>query len=130
MNCPLCKTEQMIVLELQEVEIDHCFKCKGIWLDAGELELLMGSDLQSRNFLEGFLPATHCSENKFKCPICDKKMEKIIVGENIIIDRCRNGHGLWFDEGELEQVISAGSFGKEMIVLNILREMFKDNLKK
>ncbi len=41
MNCPVCK-EPMIVLELDEVEIDHCISCGGIWLDAGELELLIG----------------------------------------------------------------------------------------
>ena len=27
----------MITLELQEVEIDHCIECGGIWLDSGEL---------------------------------------------------------------------------------------------
>ena len=40
MNCPACKNA-MITLELADVEIDHCVGCGGIWLDAGELELLM-----------------------------------------------------------------------------------------
>lgn len=40
MNCPACKIA-MITLELAEVEIDHCVNCGGIWLDAGELEILM-----------------------------------------------------------------------------------------
>ena len=31
----------MITLELEDVEIDHCLDCGGIWLDAGELELLL-----------------------------------------------------------------------------------------
>jgi len=41
MDCPVCKNA-MITLELEEVEIDHCTNCGGIWLDAGELELLLG----------------------------------------------------------------------------------------
>ncbi len=41
MDCPVCKNA-MITLELQEVEIDYCIDCGGIWLDAGELELLLG----------------------------------------------------------------------------------------
>ena len=40
MDCPVCK-DAMIVMELNEVEIDHCLSCSGIWLDAGELELLL-----------------------------------------------------------------------------------------
>ena len=40
MLCPVCK-ESMVVLELNEIEIDFCTRCSGIWLDAGELELLI-----------------------------------------------------------------------------------------
>ena len=39
MDCPACK-EAMITLELEEVEIDYCPDCGGIWLDAGELGVL------------------------------------------------------------------------------------------
>ena len=37
MNCPACKNS-MVILELNQVEIDYCTACKGIWLDSGELE--------------------------------------------------------------------------------------------
>ena len=40
MKCPVCK-EPTIVLELDEIEIDYCTSCGGIWLDAGELDLLI-----------------------------------------------------------------------------------------
>ena len=51
MDCPVCKNA-MIALELAEVEIDHCTDCGGIWLDAGELELLLGNPEQARGFLD------------------------------------------------------------------------------
>jgi len=43
MNCPVCK-DSMVVLELEQVEIDYCTGCEGVWLDAGELELLLETE--------------------------------------------------------------------------------------
>ena len=34
----------MITLELEDVEIDFCCDCSGIWLDAGELDGLMDAE--------------------------------------------------------------------------------------
>jgi Zn-finger nucleic acid-binding protein len=40
MECPVCKvTLQMS--ERQGVEIDYCPKCRGVWLDRGELDKLI-----------------------------------------------------------------------------------------
>ena len=131
MNCPICKNEPMITLELNEVEIDYCLSCKGIWLDAGELELLLGSDVESTEFLNSFTPDTKSKEKKLKCPICNKKMEKVmVVGEKeITIDKCKNEHGIWFDAGELEDVLKMGTLGKDNKVLVLLKDMFgKKNL--
>jgi len=40
MNCPLCNVTLQIA-ERQGVEIDFCPKCRGIWLDRGELDKIM-----------------------------------------------------------------------------------------
>ena len=58
MQCPVCN-EAMIVLEYEQVEIDHCTSCKGIWLDAGELELL-AEDSFDKNRLSSLLQAKQC----------------------------------------------------------------------
>ena len=47
MDCPVCKNA-MITLELADVEIDYCTDCGGIWLDAGELEMLLGEPEKAR----------------------------------------------------------------------------------
>ncbi len=107
MDCPVCKNA-MITLELDDVEIDHCLDCGGIWLDAGELELLLGEPERAKSLLESFSVDSKCAEVKRKCPICDKKMHKVIVGDSkptLLIDKCRRGDGLWFDNGELHQMI-------------------------
>jgi len=33
----------MMVLELNEVEVDFCSRCGGVWLDSGELEAVLAS---------------------------------------------------------------------------------------
>ena len=99
MDCPVCKYP-MIVLELNRVEIDYCQKCSGIWLDKGELELLLDTEQERTALFNSFKLDNTAKEKKRKCPICLKKMDKVRL-EGILIDKCRLGHGLWFDKGEL-----------------------------
>lgn len=40
MDCPICKVT-LHMTDRQGVEIDYCPKCRGIWLDRGELEKLI-----------------------------------------------------------------------------------------
>ncbi|MCX5637555.1 MAG: zf-TFIIB domain-containing protein, partial [Planctomycetota bacterium] len=75
MDCPVCKNA-MITLELEDVEIDHCTDCGGIWLDAGELELLLGEPAKAKQLLDSFKIDPKPAENLRKCPICNKKMSK------------------------------------------------------
>ena len=45
MICPNCSSEMIITNKLG-VEIDHCPRCKGVWLDRGELEKI--ANIQNR----------------------------------------------------------------------------------
>lgn len=40
MECPICKTE-LKMAERSGVEIDYCPKCRGVWLDRGELDKII-----------------------------------------------------------------------------------------
>jgi uncharacterized protein len=40
MNCPNCN-ETLMMTERQGVEIDYCPKCRGVWLDRGELDKII-----------------------------------------------------------------------------------------
>ena len=54
-------------------------------------------------------------------------MAKILVGPSetpVRIDRCRRSHGLWFDRGELEDILRRGKFDEESRVLRLLADMF------
>ncbi len=126
MECPVCKNA-MITFELAEVEIDFCTTCDGFWLDAGELELLLGNSEKAKQLIHSFKVDSNPREKPRKCPICLKKMQKIIVGLSTpapLIDKCPKGDGLWFDKGELQNVLKTGSFDKENKIAKLLTDMF------
>jgi len=116
----------MIVLELNEVEIDHCIACGGIWLDAGELELLLEGAEQKDKLLSSFKVDKSSKEKRRKCPICLRRMEKVLCGtqKTVRIDRCRKNDGLWFDRGELHDIVKEGHFDEDNKVLTLLNDMF------
>jgi Zn-finger nucleic acid-binding protein len=126
MDCPVCKNA-MITLELQDVEIDLCTDCDGIWLDAGELEMLLGEPEKAEKLLDSFKIDRTSSEKPKKCPICLKKMKKIIVGASkpvLLIDKCSKGHGLWFDKGELNDIFERSQLDKDNKIQELLADMF------
>ncbi|MHC4121247.1 MAG: zf-TFIIB domain-containing protein [Planctomycetota bacterium] len=129
MDCPVCR-KAMITLELEDVEIDHCIDCGGIWLDAGELELLLGEPDKARSLLDSFSVDSKSAEAIRKCPICDKKMQKVIVGDSrptLLIDKCRRGDGLWFDKGELHEIFDRAQLDPDNRIQKLLSDMFGYN---
>ena len=129
MKCPVCK-EPMIVLELNEVEIDYCPSCGGIWLDAGELDLLIEDEKKREKIRSSFIVNSEHIEKPYKCPICSKKMDKVYVGDNkeVLIDNCPDNDGLWFDKGELKDVISLAS--EEDEIVKLLNDLFGGKVNK
>lgn len=45
MKCPNCD-ETLVMTERQGVEIDYCPKCRGVWLDKGELDKIIEKSQQ------------------------------------------------------------------------------------
>lgn len=132
MNCPVCENA-MITLMLSDVEIDFCTDCNGIWLDAGELELLLDNPEQSKQLLDSFQVDLNYSERPIKCPICLKKMKKIVVGQStplLLIDKCAKGDGLWFDKGELNEICNTAKLDKDNKIQKLLADMFGSKINK
>jgi Zn-finger nucleic acid-binding protein len=136
MICPVCKSD-MIVVEQSNIELDYCTACRGVWFDSGELELLLeSSGLEDLSpFLGTVLNAAEASssEKKRKCPICRRNMKKVFIDEGgkILVDICHDGHGIWFDGGEVGHLLmslaekSPGKACFQRDVINFLGETFK-----
>ena len=135
MICPICKTD-MIDVEHDKIELDYCVKCKGVWFDSNELELLF-EKMNLKNYSLSISDLINkidekIPENKHKCPLCKKTMGKVKIGDSsqTVIDICLNGDGLWFDGGEVIQLIKHTSHnirqdaGAEQQVINFLGEVF------
>jgi Zn-finger nucleic acid-binding protein len=129
MKSPVSR-EPMLVLELAGVEIDYCPESGGIWLDAGELEALFEDRDAADELISSLTKDTTSREKKLRCPICRKKMEKVLVENKVLIDSCRKGHGLWFDEGELIEVLALEQKGGGGKVIGLLKEMFASHISK
>lgn len=113
MRCVRCRTE--LVRERYEgAEIDRCPRCKGTWLDAGELTRIVETRevkipaLLARDTLEVASAGVPQEElrSPVRCPKCEVVMEAVNYdyASGIVIDRCPEGHGTWLDGGELEKV--------------------------
>ena len=136
MNCPVC-SQPLIILELDRIEVDYCTNCHGVWLDEDELELLLQDSEEKNILLSSFELDKNNKEKSVRCPICSKKMDKMLCGEKekVMLDKCPRQHGLWFNKGELESVVEMGSLdlpdrqaGKQNKLVKLLREMFAYNL--
>lgn len=99
--CPKCDIG-LFVLEYRSVEVDYCDQCRGVWLDAGELEQLAGGVLPAFQQPAGVVPPGR----KHLCPRCDAALHEIAAPGNLTLDRCPHGHGLWFDADELQQLLA------------------------
>jgi Zn-finger nucleic acid-binding protein len=126
----------MIVVEYRQIELDYCPGCEGVWFDSDELELLIqsagldSSELGMKEILT--LPEVKSSRKERKCPICNRRMKEIAIGEPVIyIDVCRRGDGIWFDGGEVNQLLGqlvqrqSVKEGTQRQIVTYLGEVFK-----
>lgn len=111
MQCPTCHQDQVIV-EFGGVELDVCVDGHGVWFDKDELQQLFEAAgvpelLHTLEERLVFLPrGSHGPQRR--CPRCRAKMRHVAEPGpegDVILDRCPHGHGLWFDDGELEGIL-------------------------
>ena len=109
----------MLVIEYERIEINHCISCGAVWLDSGELEMLLKTDDTNAKIQSLFERAEHVKEKKLRCPKCMAKMHKAWVnpGKSVLVDICRNGHGFWLDRGELETILGSSETGDRIKAL-------------
>ncbi len=115
MRCPRDGTELKARIYEADVEIDECPKCRGTFLDEGELERIQAaiekdhSRAMSRpvdSVREEHEAEREEAQPLVSCLKCGAQMERrrYGLGSQTVIDVCPQGHGLWLDGGELEQL--------------------------
>ena len=128
--CPVCN-EPMVAFELEGVEIDHCVSCQGTWLDAGELEQIAElAGARSEELIRATQVSTEGKRTHRRCPRCPAKLREIRIGDDpaVQIDRCRFGHGLWFDRGEMLIAIRAYAGEQGGSVARFFAELYRTEI--
>lgn len=102
MKCPACQ-DVIFVIEYDDIELDYCQQCRGVWFDRGELDLLLGDAASVE------IEAVPSEESLRRCPICRAPMAKMNIGPGggVLIDACPQQCGLWFDGGEVGDLAGA-----------------------
>lgn len=120
-HCPKCGSA-LLEFTYQQVRLDQCLHCEGIWLDAGELDKVVRGRKGLLLSLEYERKRAHALEREHqpppeeaahlralhldRCPRCGGTLEEAAFHQ-IRLDRCPDCAGVWLDAGELEAV--AGS---------------------
>lgn len=98
-KCPECHN-YFHVLRINIVEIDCCKNCESLWFDPEELKIIMNTfDDITNDFL-------HAGKSTYNCPVCQSRLRKrsFLFPERVVVDECTDGHGVYFEKGELEHV--------------------------
>lgn len=141
--CPVCLGTTMDKVKLGpggELELDHCGRCGGIWLEHGEVQRLR--DLPKAELWRHVAPRQgafrmRCHDchapleraeekcpgcgwsNVLDCPGCGRAM-RVESHDGLRLDVCRDCKGVWFDHHELEAIWSA-SFDRALRQRNLPR---------
>ena len=112
MKCPRDGL-QLARSKIDDIELDTCPECEGIWLDCHELEALYGLNLAD---IECHLPKVVADTGDdaggvagyLRCPRCpDGRLQQITYTfqQLVRIDRCDQCLGCWVDKGELDLIV-------------------------
>lgn len=106
--CPRCNQETRKIKE-SEVVVDVCDKCRGIFLDKGELNKIAEPSIGDIEFCT-VAGETFDHSDRFKeihCPKCEgTPMKKVDfnIYTDIILDYCESCKGFWLDGGEYSRI--------------------------
>ncbi len=72
MQCPHCEVD-LVMSDRQGVEIDYCPKCRGVWLDRGELDKIIERSMQPAQSKDYSQPALSNHQSHHGYPYERKK---------------------------------------------------------
>ncbi|MCS7243777.1 MAG: zf-TFIIB domain-containing protein [Candidatus Calescibacterium sp.] len=114
LTCPNCQNSMKKLsirmkgeLLQENLQLDFCQECEGIWFDRGELIKSLEIDIKD---ISKFFPSRTKQSIKGTgrriCPLCQRQLSLINYSKdsNIWVDICSNGCGIFLDSGELELI--------------------------
>lgn len=112
MECIKCK-KAMKKAKLEGILVDKCDTCGGVWLDAGELEMLekkngkTDQELKKEAMNEIMNEKMRLITTEGLCPKCQEQRINRYMRSGVELDQCPACKGLFFDYGELDKIMAA-----------------------
>ena len=105
-KCPKCNIK-LNMIYYQNIAVERCIKCEGIWFDtteAEELKKIKGSENIDIGYPE-IGDTYNRIQQQIKCPKCRGKMQKMLDIDRYSIwyEQCIQCRGIWLDAGEFKK---------------------------
>lgn len=131
MNCPRCAVGMHE--ESYEAEtLDRCGSCGGSWIARERLGAILESrerrhtaeELDAFRKARATEVASADESAPLPCPRCQGEMARSRhhYAAEVMVDRCRAGHGFWLDQGELEHIQLAVEEEEDRLTVRIQEE--------
>lgn len=107
MQCPKCSAG-MEVIDFQDIEIDRCKRCHGIWFDRLEKEKLKQLQGSGEIDIGDDESAAEYNELVFvECPRCFTMLDQVEQEDPYLkYEVCPTCHGSFFDAGEFRDYVA------------------------
>jgi Zn-finger nucleic acid-binding protein len=128
-QCPRCFVNMIRAVESRmgkSFEIDVCPRCKGMWLDSGELHKML-KEKKLSDYLTKDIGTK--SDSKLVCPRCGGLMD-YEYADDIEVDVCIKCNGVFLDEGELDDLKGKAKEGFEEDKLEKAVERWENDVEK
>lgn len=107
--CIKCEGEPLVPKMVEDVEVDYCPKCGGLWLDKDEIRQLASKTdealVELRELVQQDAPKEAApSTVEPPCPACSGKLTLAVFGP-VYIEHCTSCDGIFLDRGELDKAM-------------------------
>jgi len=119
LKCPKCAAD-MEKVQFEQIEVDRCTACKGLWFDMLEREHL--ATLKNAESIDTGTPHQEKREEKVKadCPRCHTRMIRMVDHQqpHIWFESCPVCYGVFYDAGEFRDY-------KSHTVVDFFKDLFR-----
>lgn len=102
MECPKCQAHMEVVV-FEDIEVDRCVRCGGLWFDIAETDELRGrAGSEAVDTGPTWQAAMHNVQEKVFCPRDGTLMVRMVnaAQPQLRVEACPVCHGTFFDAGE------------------------------
>ncbi len=106
MKCPRCK-EKMEKTNSSGIATSTCLYCNGTWININSFNKLISKEEKapSKDSVFNSFKSQHNKSTNRDCPKCENENLYQIYIHEVELDLCSKCEGLFFDEGELKQIL-------------------------